>query len=194
VLTRSRPVERLSLAGLPWRSLGLAIAGAAALHLMLRAAVPLVERLLEPVAPESIRQTRAFEETVHGALREHPWLTLIAVTVLPAVCEEALFRGWFVPLRARPAPALLVSSLIFAAVHAHAPRIVATFALGLYFGAVLLATRSLWAAVGAHAVNNLLAVMLPESHPVDPWIGLAALPAFALALWLLRLRAVAAER
>jgi membrane protease YdiL (CAAX protease family) len=77
---------------------------------------------------------------------------------VPAAAEEALFRGYPLQAAARswgPLPALLVTSLAFAALHGTNPE-VSPFALlniaaaGLFLGMIYLRTGSLWWATGAH--------------------------------------------
>jgi membrane protease YdiL (CAAX protease family) len=101
--------------------------------------------------------------------------------------EEYIFRGRILPalsplVGARAA--VLVSALLFAAVHFNRAGFASEFTIGVVAGAVVLITRSLWSAIGIHALNNATAVIgsafasAAQSQPVpEPTEGtLAALP------------------
>jgi len=82
----------------------------------------------------------------------------LAFLALPAVAEEVLLRGY--PLQALaeswgPAPALVVTSVLFGLLHAWNPEVsvvglLNTGLAGLFLGALYLRTGSLWWPSGAH--------------------------------------------
>lgn len=83
--------------------------------------------------------------------------------VIPPLCEELLFRGVFfrgLIRGAGPFRALLYSALLFAVMHQTVVQITLMTFLGLYFGAVVWLTGSLWAGVLAHAINNAAVLIL----------------------------------
>lgn len=92
----------------------------------------------------------------HPDARHRAAVIFMAVIVAP-VAEEILFRGYFYGVMRRFAgrlPALLTSSLLFAAIHVHLPSM-----LGLGILAVILCllyerTGSLWATITMHATFN----------------------------------------
>jgi membrane protease YdiL (CAAX protease family) len=100
-----------------------------------------------------------------------PGAAALAATVLNAIIEEAAFRGVLVLHLARHMRfwiANLVGGVAFVAVHLPTfvqvgdPGVVVVMsasllALALALGAATHATRSIWIAVVAHTVNNLLA-------------------------------------
>ncbi len=107
---------------------------------------------------------------------------LLAVTIAPALGEEALFRGMLVTgfsERLRPAAVLGVTSLAFAAIHVFPVRMAVTFGLGLWFCWTVMKSGSLWCGVAAHALNNALALLLPETLPHGGWLSLAGVPIVA---------------
>jgi len=94
--------------------------------------------------------------------REWTW-TLLGFVVAPAIAEEVLFRGVIqrgLERRWRRRPALLVTALIFAAIHLQPLTFPVLFVLGLEFGWLYQRTRSVWPGAVAHAVNNLLAILV----------------------------------
>jgi len=86
---------------------------------------------------------------------------VLLLTVLPGVCEEVLFRGTLMSLllqRGRVVSALLWQAVAFALTHVYVFKLAPTFLLGLALGWLTLRTRSIWPAILAHALHNLIAV------------------------------------
>ena len=124
-----------------------------------------------------ILATQSFVQGVFGAaddsqlivryFLEHPdprhraAVIFMAVIVAP-VAEEILFRGYFYGVIRRfggRLPAILTSSLLFAAIHVHLPSM-----LGLGILAVILCllyerTGSLWATITMHATFNAITIV-----------------------------------
>jgi membrane protease YdiL (CAAX protease family) len=129
---------------------------------------------------------------LHEALRPKGPLdvlvSLAAVAVVPALCEETLVRGIVLPALLRlvgPTGAIVLSAIVFAVIHLDPYRTLFTLVLGLALGLLRVRTGSLVACVVAHAVLNGLtfavaplvddpAQGLPEPRP---WLGLGLLVA-----------------
>lgn len=87
----------------------------------------------------------------------------LAFFVLPAAGEEAFFRGyplWLLAQGLGPGTALIATSAVFGVMHAGNPEVgwigTANVAvMGLFLGALLLRTGSLWWASGAHLGWNV---------------------------------------
>jgi tetratricopeptide (TPR) repeat protein len=101
------------------------------------------------------------------------WLLLTAGCLLPALGEEAFFRGFLgrgLVANHGPVTGVLLTSGLFALIHVDPVRVAGTFALGAAAHLVYLAARSLWPAVLLHALNNLLAFgseRLAETGSID---------------------------
>lgn len=89
------------------------------------------------------------------------WILLLAMAVAPALGEELVFRGvvgrgllarWGIPA------GVLITSVMFAAMHLHPAHVVGVIPLGIAMHFVYLATRSFWAPVLFHFLNNAIAV------------------------------------
>jgi membrane protease YdiL (CAAX protease family) len=193
----SRPFRYLSYR--PPVAFDLALAGAGAV-----AIVPLAEVLdrWSYVVLPPLRELAAGE----GALLaiDSPWraaLVFGAVAVTPAVCEEALFRGWLLGTLRRKlalAPALIVQSGIFALFHMSPLSIVALAFVGIYLGWLFERTGTLYAPMVAHCLYNATIIGVTNLHPrwlvteqggfSLPVIG-GSLAAFAAVLVLVELRA-----
>ena len=84
--------------------------------------------------------------------------SLLAIAIMPALCEEALLRGILLPsLRQRLAAALAVvlTALVFALIH-DAYRMPFTFVVGLALGALRMRAGSLLPSLIPHATLNAL--------------------------------------
>jgi sodium transport system permease protein len=138
------------------------------------------------------------------------WLLLL-VAVTPAFCEEAVFRGVLLQGLAREERmwrAVGLSALIFGAFHLSsesALRFLPTAWVGLAMGFVVWRTRSIFASMLMHFVNNGLSVVVVSSSAVAKfalpgdgmapnWLLVAAAPlALAAGVWLLPRRSAAPD-
>ena len=99
-----------------------------------------------------------------------PTLILI-LGVAPAISEELVFRGVIgrgLVARFGIVPGILLTSILFGAVHLHPAHAVALFPLAVMIHLAYLATRSFWAPVLIHFLNNsFAAVVLKLPHDDD---------------------------
>ncbi|MFN0008119.1 MAG: lysostaphin resistance A-like protein [Planctomycetota bacterium] len=82
------------------------------------------------------------------------------MSVLPGVCEEALYRGYMqrgLLRRWSPVAAIGLTSLFFAAMHMDVQHSLGVLPLGAWLGFVAWRTGSVWPAVLCHFANNLAA-------------------------------------
>ena len=152
-------------------SLGLArpraLPTAAALLAVLGGGVLLDELMFLAVQALPWLRSPALDEvgrTLAGAGPAAALALLVPLAVGPALVEEALCRGAVQRGLARGLPgwlAVVASSLYFGALHLdrlHAPT---AFLMGLLLGLIALRTGSVWPAVAAHFVNNVVSVLSP---------------------------------
>ena len=124
------------------------------------------------VAVYAITGTPLKEENAIAALSGYPRpLVFLTIAILPAVCEEILFRGFILsalrkdpdaPLagfRAEPF-AILLCSLLFAASHMELLDFLSIFILGLALSCAACATGSLAIPMILHCFNNGLSLVL----------------------------------
>ena len=100
--------------------------------------------------------------------------------LIPPLCEETFFRGiLFRGLLNRfgLGVALGVTSVLFAYFHQTIVQTVLMVFLGCYFGTLVYLTGSLWSSVLAHAVNNLVVLLLMWRYKGD-------LPEFRAPWWM----------
>lgn len=130
---------------------------------------------------------------IHAALKpDGPFdatLSVLTIAMIPAVCEEILFRGVLLPSLARkmaPVMAVVMSALIFALIHVDGrqfDRVPFAFLMGVALGAIRLRSGSLLPCIVAHATVNTLTFAIaplldnPEQAvpPSEPLLGLGLL-------------------
>jgi membrane protease YdiL (CAAX protease family) len=111
------------------------------------------------------------------------WALIGLIAILPAVCEEVLFRGAILGLLRNtlgPVARCIVVAVLFGALHLMLMRILPTAALGLLLTAAAMRTRSLWVPVLMHLLNNglvITAATLGWGGPADLGVGLQCLGA-----------------
>ncbi len=115
----------------------------------------------------------AADEVMRSAMAQSPpWVALLLLAVMPAVSEEALFRGFLLSgLRGATGKwtALLLTAGAFGVFHFYIFKFPVTALLGLVLGYVCWQSASVWPAVVMHALHNATAVSLAL------WPGLAGL-------------------
>jgi sodium transport system permease protein len=126
-------------------------------------------------------------EVLQGIVNAPPLIVaVLALAVLPAICEELIFRG--VLLRALatrfiPAAAVAISALVFAGYHLSVLQLIPTFTLGLLVGALTVRAHSVIPAMVAHLFNNAMAIVI--ARDVLPgstaWIDAHRLPSLVIA-------------
>ena len=121
-------------------------------------------------------------------------IALIVMAFLPAVCEEALFRGglqnFLTRSTGRPILSIIVVSLIFSAVHASFYGFLPRLFLGAVLGIIFHYSGKLWLSILAHFINNGLAITIlflsvRQGRPMEEtmqqnsssWWGILLLPA-----------------
>lgn len=91
-------------------------------------------------------------------------LNLLMLAILPALGEELLFRGllmrWFAKVIKNTHINVLVTSLIFSAIHLQFFGFLPRFLLGMLLGYSYVWTKSLWAPICLHFVNNAMTVIV----------------------------------
>ncbi len=160
--------------GLRWpggRALcGGALAGLGGFHL--------VAALVEPIAPlpPTLREDLRRLIVPENGLRPLG-IDLTALALVPAVCEELLFRGVLLTSWRRwgPTSAALASAFAFGLFHLDLHKFLPTACLGLLASLLALPARSALPAMAMHATHNALVVCLvrhghEDSPQLDsPW-------------------------
>ncbi|MEO1021347.1 MAG: CPBP family intramembrane glutamic endopeptidase [Bacteroidota bacterium] len=96
------------------------------------------------------------------------FVALFHIALVPAVCEELLFRGFFMRSLEKSTNvwlALVISSAVFSLFHLDISGLLPRFLLGLFLGYITLKSNSIIPAMVGHFTNNALYVILAKSYP-----------------------------
>ena len=85
--------------------------------------------------------------------------SLVVVALIPAICEEVLFRGFLLSSfkgksKKSKIWAIIIVGILFGIMHLNFIRIVPTAMLGILFAYSALVTQSIWTSVFMHFLNN----------------------------------------
>lgn len=145
-------------------------------------------------------EARSLSQRLVSLIVEQPWwMSWLLIAVVPAVCEELLFRGWTLAAFAgrrrkssRVAMAVLAQAFLFAVAHVLPERMPQTFALGAVLGWVTITTGSLLPAIVGHMVHNTMPLAVLWASPCPPEMvldagsgGLPGIDAAAIPTWAL---------
>ncbi len=121
----------------------------------------------------------SLENEEYAELATWPYLFVVFVgCVLPAMGEEIFFRGFLgrgLLARYGIFYGALLSSLMFGLVHIDPPQAVGVMAMGVVLQGVFIATRSLFAPILLHGLNNALSFAIMkyddslDATPHSPW-------------------------
>ncbi|MBS2098152.1 CPBP family intramembrane glutamic endopeptidase [Carboxylicivirga linearis] len=91
-------------------------------------------------------------------------ITVLLIAILPAIGEEWLFRGLIqrelMNIFKSGHWAVLVTAIIFSAIHIQFLTFLPRFILGIILGYMMLYSQNIWMPITAHFTNNFLAVVL----------------------------------
>lgn len=91
-------------------------------------------------------------------------LAVLVIAIIPAFCEEFAFRGIFQGILIRwfgnHHIAIIVSGIVFSAIHMQFDGLFARALLGISFGYIYYWTGKLWYSIFAHFINNFAAIIL----------------------------------
>lgn len=90
-------------------------------------------------------------------------LVITVVAVVPAICEETMFRGFIqksFELRIKPIWAALITAVFFGIYHINPFELIPLIILGFYFGFAAYMSNSILIPMSLHFVNNFIAIMV----------------------------------
>lgn len=114
------------------------------------------------------------EQLTTALMYDNIWINLWVVAVMPAICEEILFRGMIykgIENQGRsPKRAILISGILFGLMHMDFIRMVPTALLGIGFAYVLYKSGSIFLCMLMHFLNNGMIVWVQHftSNEVAP--------------------------
>jgi membrane protease YdiL (CAAX protease family) len=165
-----------------YREIVLSVVAVFALQQLLQGYMVLQDSL--PLPPELRRMVDQFEHLFEEAYKQlivarspvEFVYVVIVVALVPAVCEELLFRG-LVQRSFEAATdglsAAIVTGVIFGAYHLNPFAFVPLAALGAYFGFIVYRSQNITVAISAHFFNNFVACAAVYMRLDEEFIALA---------------------
>lgn len=95
-------------------------------------------------------------------------ITLFHVALVPAICEETLYRGYVMRAFEKSWgvwPAIILSGLLFGLYHVQLSNLIPLATLGMLFAYVTWTSQSIYPAIAAHLVNNGGSVFVGTYYP-----------------------------
>jgi len=96
---------------------------------------------------------------------------LLVLAIIPAIGEELLFRGYlqqtFAKWFGKPHVAIIVTALLFSAIHMQFQGFLPRLALGVVLGYLFYWSGSLWLPIIAHFINNAMAISFTYTALLD---------------------------
>ena len=130
--------------------------GCLAVTFLIACMMPINNALLDGIEKMGLKRPSVeLENNVAGLL--------IVACVLPAICEELVFRGTVAQSlvnRKNKLAALAISGALFSLFHANPAQTVHQFVLGAFLTLLVFRSGSLWTSVIVHLFNNTLVVVL----------------------------------
>ncbi|WP_144394931.1 CPBP family intramembrane glutamic endopeptidase [Pleionea sediminis] len=116
--------------------------------------------------PQDIKTIQTLNSILSGN-----WITLVSVILIIPVLEELLFRGLI--LRSflttySPQTAIILSSILFGAIHLNLYQFFPAFLVGLFFGWLFHKTRALWLCALLHSIHNATIIIVSEHVLLQP--------------------------
>ena len=117
----------------------------------------------------NLSQEGQYEMIINFLMTEGVLLyALLAIAVIPAICEEILFRGYILRSFEKSwgiITAILVSGLFFGLFHLQAGNLIPLSTLGVVLATMTWLSGSIWPAIFAHFINNGMAVIIGINFP-----------------------------
>lgn len=168
----SRQIARLlRIRRVDWGLLGLAVLGLVLFTPIVQWLGTVNQSLPLPDWLEAMEQTQMqlIEKVLGGGLGVTFNIAMLAV--VPAICEEVLFRGYAQRQFERGLGAwggIVASGVLFGIYHLRFTQVLPLTALGLYLAYLVWRTGSIWPAVVVHFANNAFSVLLANYFAAQP--------------------------
>jgi hypothetical protein len=131
-------------------------------YIILQDQIPLPEYLQQLLAPLREMMLSMVKMLVGASSIPELLFVVLVVALIPALVEELLFRGVIQRSFERvlsPFVSAVLAGTIFGLFHLNPFEMVPLIVLGIYFGVLRQRSQTLLMPIGAHFLNNLLAVL-----------------------------------
>lgn len=165
IASTSSWVETLRLRPVPWTTWVAALGLAVCFHPLILWFQQFVMHLY-PMSMDSTQMQQTLQHIVGGA--PGMWAIVLLMAVAPAICEELTFRGFVFSglLKSlKPFNAILISAILFGAMHGLLQQSIVATATGVLIGFLAWRTASLWPCIAYHAAHNAITVQFAFLDP-----------------------------
>jgi membrane protease YdiL (CAAX protease family) len=134
---------------------------------------------LESVFKPQEESATQLTEQILRATDASSWLIYLSIAIVPAICEEMLFRGLLQPLLSsiyrNHHVGIWMTAFVFSLIHFQFYGFIPRLLLGAVLGYLMVWTGSLWSSIIAHGVNNATAILVfsafgSTTPPDDSWL------------------------
>jgi membrane protease YdiL (CAAX protease family) len=160
-----------------------------------------LERTFKPTEELAEQMTRLFLDPGSNV---PVGVAFLSIAVIPAICEELVFRGVIMPLLAKITrnihAAIWITAMLFSLIHAQFYGFLPRMIMGALLGYFVIWSGSLWTSILAHFINNASAFLMyryfgtletPENSMFSHWMFyLLASTVFLLLLVIARKKSV----
>jgi membrane protease YdiL (CAAX protease family) len=115
------------------------------------------------------------------------FVSFLSIAIIPAICEELVFRGVMLPLLAKITrnihAAVWITAMLFSLIHVQFYGFLPRMIMGALLGYFVVWSGSLWTSILAHFINNASAFFMfryfgtletPENSVFSHWLFYAA--------------------
>ncbi len=90
------------------------------------------------------------------------WYLFFLIALLPGICEEVMFRGYFVKAFENKGMwnSIILSGILFGVLHLDIYRLIPVSILGIWMGYLVIKTNSIVIPIIAHTANNAIVLLL----------------------------------
>jgi len=106
---------------------------------------------------------KTFGNLIHADNIAEMILVIITISIVPAICEEVMFRGYIqrsFSFKFKPHTAVILTAVFFALYHFNPYGLIPLAIIGFYLGFAAYTSQSLFIPIILHFLNNFFAVML----------------------------------
>jgi membrane protease YdiL (CAAX protease family) len=151
-----------------------------------------LERTFKPTEELASQMTRMFLDPSSGVPVA---VAFLSIAIIPAFCEELVFRGVMMPLLAKMTrnihAAVWITAILFSLIHVQFYGFIPRLIMGALLGYFVVWSGSLWSSILAHFVNNASAFLIfqffgtletPENSILSHWLFYLTASALFIAL------------
>ena len=138
-----------------------------------------LERTFKPTEELAQQMTRMFLDPSSGVPVA---VAFLSIAIIPAICEELVFRGVMMPLLAKMTrnihAAVWITAILFSLIHVQFYGFLPRMIMGALLGYFVVWSGSLWSSILAHFINNASAFLMfqyfgtletPENSVFSHW-------------------------